>query len=119
MRKIATVKNNPKVKRAMLCVSDYGCYVFLYDRAEDGPCSEDYLQDSVEMAEKICDEEYGVSAEDWEIIPDRQPGCQQDWIATVRVVGRDSGNSQWGNFERYEEGIWKRINTDPALGGNS
>jgi hypothetical protein len=118
MRKIATVANDPRVKRVMLCASEYGCYVFLYDRIDDGPGFADYLQDSIADAEEICAENYGITAGDWTEITDTHEGCQDDWIASVRVFGRESGNPQWGRFERFEDGEWKPINTEQVIGCN-
>jgi len=112
MRKIATVSNDPEVKRVMLCDSDCGCYVFLFDRTDDGPGFADYLQDSVSDAEAMCAEDYGITSADWTWIPDTNDGCQDDWIEPVRVVGRESGKPQWGQFEHLEGGQWKRINTE-------
>jgi hypothetical protein len=118
MRKIATVTNNPQVNRVMLCNSEFGCYVFLYDRMDDGPGFADYLLDSITIAEEMCAEEYGVTAEDWTEIPDTHEGCQDDWIDPVRVVGRAAGNPQWGQFECLKDGEWKPINTEQVSGGN-
>ena len=42
-------------------------------------------------------------------IPDPEPGCQEDWIAPVRVRGRAEGRPEWGVFERYENGAWVAI----------
>jgi hypothetical protein len=118
MRKIATVTNNPQVNRVMLCNSEFGCYVFLYDRMDDGPGFADYLLDSITIAEEMCAEEYGVTAEDWTEIPDTHEGCQDDWIDPVRVVGRAAGNPQWCQFECLKDGEWKPINTEQVSGGN-
>ena len=118
MRKIATVTNDPQVKRVMLCNSEFGCYVFLYDRMDDGPGFADYLQDSTVVAEEMCAEDYGIKAEDWTEIPDTHEGCQDDWIDPVRVVGRAAGNPQWGQFERLEDGEWKPVITEQVSGGN-
>jgi len=112
MRRIATVTGHPEVKRVMLCSSKHGCYLFLYDQIEDGPCDVDHLEDSAAEAEQTCFECYGVSADDWQTIPDPLPSCQDDWIATVRAAGRQTGNPEWGCFERLENGVWKRLDAE-------
>ena len=90
----------------MLYQSTEGCYLFLYDKVEDGPCTEDYLFDNIEDAKDKCKMEYGITGPDWSEIPDPIPGCQDDWISPVRVKGRDSGNPQWGMFQRLEDEKW-------------
>ncbi len=118
MRATALIRNHPELKRAMLCTAQEGCYVFLYDRVEDGPCAYDHLQDDVASAKSFCAEGYGIEECDWTPICDLLPGCQQDWISPVRVVGRSEGSPQWGVFERLENGVWKRIGTEPGAAPN-
>ena len=97
----------------MLCDSEHGCYIFLDDRANDGPGFADYLQNSMADAEAMCARSYGTAADDWSAIPDTLDGCQDDWIEPVRVVGRDVGKPQRGRFERLEGGDWKPISIEP------
>jgi peptidyl-tRNA hydrolase len=49
---------------------------------------------------------YGIRSEDWSVIKDPLPGCQDDWISPVRVKARDNGAPEWGKFERLENGKW-------------
>ena len=95
----------------MLCTVDEGCYVFLYDTLEDAPCLYDYLQEDVASAKSQCLEGYGISEDDWTPIGDLIPGCQQDWISPVRVVGCENGNPRWGQFEYLENGQWMPISS--------
>ena len=113
MRATAIIRNHREIKRAMLCTAQEGCYVFLYMGAADGPCTYDHLQDDVASAKSFCLAEYGIAEGDWNPISDTPRDCQQDWVAPVRVVGRVEGSPQWGEFDRLESGVWKRINTDP------
>lgn len=118
MRATARIHNHSELKRAMLCTAQEGCYVFLYDRTEDGPCTYDYLQDDIASAKSFCAEDYGIDECDWTLIHDLIPGCQQDWISPVRVAGRPEGSPRWGEFERLENGVWKRIGTEPGAAPN-
>ena len=86
-----------------------GVYLFGYHSAEDGPAAFDEWYGSLDEADLVALERYGIGAEDWQTISDPQENCQQDWIAPVRVKGRDTGNPQWGVYERLEEGEWKPI----------
>ncbi len=96
-----------EVKRVMLFDSGReGVYLFLYRAVEDQAAFADELYSSIEEAETSCFERYGVAANQWQDIPDPQPGCQHDWIAPVRAVGRDTGTPRWGTFERLEGGKW-------------
>jgi biofilm protein TabA len=106
MRLIAEIKNKSEFKRAMLYQSAEGCYLFLYDRVEDGPCIQDYLFEEINEAKDNCKTEQGINESEWSEIPDPMPGCQDDWIAPVRVKGRDSGHPEWGVFQKLENGNW-------------
>lgn len=106
MRFIAVIRGHRALKRAMLCDADEGCYIFLYDKNADGPCTYDYFENDMASAKLRCLEDYGIADADWREIPDLIPGCQQDWINPVRVVGRSVGGPKWGQFERLEDGRW-------------
>ena len=111
MRKIATVKNDhPKVKRVILHQSEDGVYVFPCTSLEDGSAIGDNWFQTLSEADEACYQLYGISSTDWEEIGDPPEGCQQDWIAPVRVKGRSIGQPQWGTFERLgDDGIWREI----------
>ncbi len=87
-----------------------GVYLFEYEIIDDGPSSGDYWFEKLEMAFESCKENYGIDRDDWEPIPDPNEHCQQDWIEPVRVVGRSTGNPQWGRFERLVDGKWVELN---------
>jgi len=111
MRRVAMAPaHSGEVKRVMLFDSGRdGVYLFLYRAVKDQAAFADELYESVEEAEGSCLERFGVAADQWQDIPDPQPGCQHDWIAPVRVVGRDTGTPQWGKLERLEDGKWVRV----------
>ena len=93
----------------MIHETDGGVYLFGYHSLEDGPAAFDKWFETITEAELAARETYDIKGGDWQMIPDPQENCQQDWIAPVRVKGRDTGNPQWGVFERLEQGEWKRV----------
>jgi biofilm protein TabA len=110
MRKIATVKNNhPTIKQVMIYESADGIYVFPFVSLEDGSAIGDEWYHSLNEANAICENEYGINATDWTYIADPIEGCQHDWIAPVRIKGRDTDKSEWGHFEKLEDGVWKEF----------
>lgn len=106
MRKIAKVSNNEEVKRIMLYECEDGVYLFEYDRESDSSATSDYLQDSVEIVYEIAEEDYGVKPSDWQEISDPMEFCQHDRIEPIRVIGRNTGNPQWGKLEKLVSGNW-------------
>lgn len=110
MRKIATVKNNhPIVKQIMIYESKDGVYVFPFDSLEDGSATGDEWYQSLNEANSMCENEYGIGATDWKYIDDPMEGCQDDWISSVRIKGRDTDKPDWGKFEKLENGVWKEF----------
>ena len=114
MRKIANVKNNnPRAKRIMIYETDNEVYLFPLATMEDGSGRGDDWYETVEEADNLCEIEYDIKPEDWEYIDDPLEYCQDDWIAPVRIKGRNIGKPEWGKFERLENGIWKEF--EPEL----
>jgi hypothetical protein len=110
MRLLANVrKPGTGVARCILYESADGVYVFPCASLEDGSATGDWWFSSAEEAFRVCDEEFGILAEDWRNIDDPLPDCQDDWIAPVRIVGRNEGAPQWGRFERLVNGKWVPI----------
>jgi hypothetical protein len=109
MRKMATVKkmNDGLVKRVIVYDSGNGVYIFPCASLEDGSTIGDNWIENVAQADEYCMDEFGIGAEDWEHLDDPLEDCQHDWIAPVRVKGRNIGQPQWGHVERLEDGIWK------------
>jgi len=112
MRATARILDHHELKRAMLCTAKEGCYIFLYDNLADGPCLYDCFLNDMASAKSQCLEDYGIEEDDWTPISDLVPACQQDWISPFRIVGRAEANSQWGEFERLENGRWTPISTE-------
>jgi len=116
MRMIASVPQpHPYARRAILYDSGgWGVYVFACATDEDGSATGDEWYVSVSEAIAACQRDYGIQPEDWRIIPDPPDGCQDDWIAPVRVRGRVDGNPQWGILERRgPDGVWREIRKEP------
>lgn len=85
MRKCAIIPQPASaLKRLMIHEAEDGVYLFGFDTLEDSSCSWDEWHESVFEAE-AAGERHGVAPGDWRIIPDPLPGCQQDWIAPVRL----------------------------------
>jgi len=93
----------------MIHDSDDGVNLFKYDSLEDGNSLGDEWYESIQDALDVCKKDYGIDENDWEQIPDPPEFCQQDWIAPVRIVGRNVGKPQWGNFEKFTDGKWIEI----------
>lgn len=90
MRKLATVKNNhPTIKQVMIYECEGGVYVFPFDSLEDGASIGDEWYQSLSEADSMCENEYGISANDWKYIDDPLDGCQHDWIMPVQVRARN------------------------------
>jgi hypothetical protein len=99
MRQIAPIQGHAQMKRAMIYTSSDGVYLFLYDAVQDGPCTADYLFDSIELAQQDAAKDYGISLDAWQVIPDPPAGAQHDWIAPTRVRVDADGKKLWGQFE--------------------
>lgn len=81
-----------------------GVYLFLYRTVEDGPCHADYWFETPAAAVECAEAEFGIGPADWQSVPDPSPGCQDDWIAAVRVKRNAKGQPVWGGFEPFDEG---------------
>ena len=109
MRKIARTRNHPGIKQVILYESESGVYLFPCTSVEDGFAVGDEWYKTLEIAESVCREEYGITKRDWEMIPDPPEDCQHDWIASVRVVGSNIGNPRRGRLEKQVDGQWIEI----------
>jgi hypothetical protein len=98
----------------MIHETDSGAYLFGYRSLKDGPADFDEWYETVVEAEAACLDSYGIQTNDGQLIDDPMEGCQQDWIDPVRVRGRISGRPEFGNFERFEDGVWKPIDNENA-----
>lgn len=107
MRLVALVPRlEEDVKRVVLFEADDGVHLFLSRSVEDRGSFADEWYERVEDARAACRMRFGIAEEAWRTVPDPMPGCQHDWIAPVRVKGRDQGRPEWGVFERLVDGHW-------------
>src|SRR5687767_6015003 len=102
MRMVASVKQpHPDARRVILYDGGgEGVYIFPCGTEDDGSAMGDSWFGSLGEAIEVCRREYGIEARDWSVVSDPPEGCQQDWIAPVRVIGRVDGNPRWGRLER-------------------
>jgi hypothetical protein len=71
---LEAVVGRPGLNRAVLQEGRGGVYVFIFER-EDSPFPErDHHQDDWEQAKEFCLEDYGITAELWQEIPDQRIG---------------------------------------------
>jgi len=107
MRLTAKIKQpNSEVKRLMIFDSEDGVYLFVYNTHEDSSALCDYWFEKIDDAFESCSEDYGITKQDWNEIPNPLEHCQHDWIEPVRIKGRDNGNPQWGKLEKFINGKW-------------
>lgn len=111
MRKVAESSNHPHIKSVILYEPKLGegVYEFPCTSPNDGFAIGDNFYQSWQDAEESCEEEYGISKDAWKVIPDPLANCQDDWIAPVRVIGRNTGTPQWGRLEKLIDGKWVEI----------
>jgi biofilm protein TabA len=107
VRKVATATTpDAAFRRAMVydpADGGGGVYVFLFRSLDDGPCDADYLYEDVAGAALHAAEALGGGAVVWQRVPDPLPGCQDDWLAPVRVARDAAGRPIFGRFERAGE----------------
>lgn len=107
MRKMATAtRTDAAFRRAMVydpADGAGGVFVFLFKSLEDGPCDADFMYEDVASAERHAAEALGGGAIVWQQVPDPLPGCQDDWLAPVRVARDAAGRPIFGRFERQSE----------------
>ncbi len=90
----------------MIYECEDGVYLFEYDKEYDSSAVADYLQETVEIVYEIAEKDYGVKLGDWQEIAAPMEFCQHDRIQPVRVIGRNTGNPQWGKLENFVSGNW-------------
>jgi biofilm protein TabA len=112
MRRVAVLARPvDQTHRLILYRSPDGVYLFLSASAEDAGAFADEWYASVQDAEQSALERFGVTASDWQPVPDPLPDCQADWLAPVRVRGRNLGKPEWGKLERLEGDVWCPLET--------
>lgn len=117
MRKVGKVGvGDGAVRWLIVHEAEGGVLVFPCASDDDGSATGDVWFPSLVEADAYCAEAYGVAAADWQLIRDPLPGCQQDWVAPVRVRARAGLGSQRSCFESLVDGVWRPIDaTSPPL----
>ena len=81
--------------------------LYAYMIAEpDGPSFTGWMYENSEDALGHMRESWGVAAADWREVPDQLLGCQDDWIAPVRIPRAEGGGMLFHQWERLEGGEW-------------
>ncbi len=83
MRLIATISSHPQYKRAMICQSPDGIYLFLYESENDSSCQSDYWFKEVKDALEYGADHFGILEQEWVKIQDAISGCFDDYIHPI------------------------------------
>jgi hypothetical protein len=112
MRKIARVKKRDTGAVWLIVYArEDGAYVFPLESELDGSSGHDDWFETLAEADDAASDIYGIDESDWIGLADPALGLQQDWVAPVRVRGRDAGAPEWGCFERLVNGEWVAVGT--------
>ena len=104
MRYLAkTVTDSEIIKQILLYDNGEEVYMFPFTSLDDGTAEGDFW---FEEAFESCKDDYGIEESDWSEIPDPLEYCQHDWIQPVRILGRITGNPEYGRWERLVDGEW-------------
>lgn len=117
MRKVARVRAvDGAVRWIIVHEAKDGVFVFPCAKDDDGSATGDAWFSSLSDADAHCASAYRVEAADWQLIRDPLPGCQQDWVAPVRVRERAGLGSQRRRFECLVDGVWLPVDAmNPPL----
>jgi hypothetical protein len=75
----------------------------------DGPSFTGWLYPDAEAALDNMRELWGIKADAWQEIPDQLPGCQDDWIAPVRIARAANGGKAYDEWETLMGDEWVPI----------
>lgn len=104
---------NPQNEQARYC-NAVVLYVYMIEEP-DGPSFTAWLYPDADAARERMREMWGIEAEAWQEIPDQFPGCQDDWIAPVRIPRSEDGAKLYHEWEKLVGNEWVPI--DAASGG--
>ena len=106
MRKVAFINIPDNIQKLMIYDSPEGVFLFGYDCLQDTSAIWDNWYAVVTDAEEYCSDTYQIDKDDWIVISDPCPECQHDFIAQIRIKGRDTSNPQFGQLQTFEKGVW-------------
>ena len=110
MRKVIFIDTFDKVKKLMIYESEEGVSLFGYDCVQDTVSIWDNWYLTLEEANDFCEEMYQVDKENWIDISEPLNNCQHDFILPTKIVGKENGNPQWGQFQTLQNGKWVENN---------
>jgi hypothetical protein len=104
---------NPQSDQARYC-NAVVLYAYMIEEP-DGPSFTAWLYPDAEAALDHMREMWGIEAEVWQEIPDQLPGCQDDWIAPVRIPRAANGGKLYHQWEKLVDDEWVPVHG--AAGG--
>ena len=110
MRKVIFIDTFDNVKKLMIYESEEGVSLFGYDCVQDTVSIWDNWYLTLEEANDFCEEMYQVDKENWIDISEPLNNCQHDFILPTKIVGKENGNPQWGQFQTLQNGKWVENN---------
>ena len=110
MRKVIFIDTFDKVKKLMIYELEEGVSLFGYDCVQDTVSIWDNWYLTLEEAKDFCEEMYQVDKENWIDISEPLNNCQHDFILPTKIVGKENGNPQWGQFQTLQNGKWVENN---------
>lgn len=75
----------------------------------DGPSFTARVYPNAEAALADMQDDWGIDEDAWREVPDQLSGCQDDWIAPVRIPRAANGGKLYHQWERLVDGEWVPI----------
>jgi hypothetical protein len=72
----------------------------------DGPSVMGSLYDDAETALNYVQDLWGVERSHWRTVADQVPGCEDDWLAPVRIFQDEDGVQISGRWQQLVDGCW-------------
>ena len=113
MRKYAWLKEpyqydeKTLIYKIRLYETEEGIYLFEYSSPDAIQSCSDRCYDSLE--DLFDDWNERIDERGWIELDDPLPHCQHDAFIPLRVIGRDTGKPEWGNFEIWKDGRWIKV----------
>lgn len=120
MRHTAVVQGAMGNKRLMLVENSQdtryhgGVVCFIFFDNIDGPAEAGEFYEGLTVAQVKYElqDHFGIEPDVWNEIADQLPGCQEDWIAPVRIARDKDGEPMIGQWEQLVDQRWVRIPPD-------
>ena len=111
MRRYAYLKSpiqcnkKDRIYKIMLYTVNDGVYLFEYCSSDALMCSFDSFYEDINDLYEVWNNE--IDERGWIDIDDPLPDCQHDAFLPIRVKGRNTGKPEWGEYEIFEDGVWR------------